>query len=65
MSTFTLACHITISALTEVEADTLEEALEIASSRDVAYDQSGSDVEDYWIVSDFDGEPHNITEQAK
>lgn len=62
MSTFRLSCHVTISAVTEVEAESLEEAIAIAASRGVEFDMAGNEVEESWLVSDFDGTPHNISE---
>lgn len=62
MKTFRLSAHVTVSAVTEVEAETLEEAIKRAGYRSVEFDQPGADIEDSWLVSDFDGEPHKITE---
>ena len=63
MATFTFSAAVTVSAYTEVEADTYEEALEIAKGREVAglcaYPFDADDSEAWHI--DVDGEPGEIT----
>jgi hypothetical protein len=61
--TFTLTCHVTVSAYTEVEAETLEDAIRIARSRPVDYDQAGNEASESWLVGEFDGEAFNIKDQ--
>jgi len=61
MATFELTCVVTVSAYTVVEADTLEDALEIAKDRDVVLGGfGGEDENEEWIIGDADGEPENI-----
>ena len=55
---------VTVSVYTEVEADTLEQAIEIAKQRDIEKYQ-WSDTEqssDAWVNEDYDGEVHSIDE---
>lgn len=63
MPKFTLTGTITISAYTEVEAETLEEAINEAKNRgnaqiikDGSYNPEGE-----WIVDELDGEVQNIS----
>jgi hypothetical protein len=64
MTKFKLNSEITISAYTEVEADTLEEAIEIAKERSTMEIPINSlaDVSEEWIVDEIDGMPVNIHE---
>lgn len=59
---FKLSAEVTVSAHTEVEADSLKEAIEIASERTIVIDPTGRsyDDEDQWVIDDADGEPLNI-----
>lgn len=61
---FQLSCQVTVSAYTVVEADTLEEAMEIAKDRTVGiarnYDSSGQ-AADEWVIEEGDGEPKEIS----
>lgn len=60
---YTLSAHITVSAYTVVEADSLEEAVAASKEREVDTDFGGGVRPDHntsWVVSAIDGEPHNI-----
>ena len=58
MPQFNLSAMITVSAYTTVEAETLEEAISIAKSREAVNGALGGHSEkDLWIVDDIDGEP--------
>ena len=65
---YTLNGVVTVSAYTKVEADTLEEAIEIAKDRAAEWHQHTpyeETVFEEWIVSEIDGEVmkiHNETE---
>lgn len=63
MKTFSLSCKVTVSAYTEVQANTLEEAIEIAGRRDVQIGgiASGNDPDESWIIEEADGAPDEIT----
>jgi len=61
MATYKIIGEVTVSAITEIEADSEEEALEIAASYDVSY-ASICDIsykEDFF-VTDIDGEVVNM-----
>lgn len=62
MPMFKLAAHVTVSAHTEVEADTLDEAMKIASDRDVLIGGigTGNYPDESWIIEDADGSPMNV-----
>lgn len=58
MPHFNLSAKITVSAYTLVEAETLEEAINIAKSREAVNGALGGHSEkDVWIVDEIDGEP--------
>ena len=59
---YTLGAYLTISTYTEVEADSLEEAIEIASGRDVCEIHTDGiyTKEELWMVDELDGVPQNI-----
>lgn len=63
MASFKFGCVVTVSAFTVVEADTLEEAEEIAKARDAAIGGNGSGIDEteYFIIEDCDGSPREIT----
>jgi proline dehydrogenase len=63
MKKYELTCKITISAYTEVYAETLEEAIKIASEKAVNdITPNGADIEENWITDEIDGEPYAIEE---
>ena len=64
MKKFALTAEITISLYTEVEAETLEEAIEIAEERDLmtVVGTGGETKYDTWMSDELDGMPENITE---
>jgi len=53
-----------VSALTVVEAGTLEEAIVIAEGRDVRFYELSNpkETDEAWIIDDPDGSPQNIHE---
>lgn len=58
MPQFNLSATVTVSAYTMVEAETLEEAINIAKSREAVNGALGGHSEkDVWIVDEIDGEP--------
>jgi hypothetical protein len=64
MMQFNLACTVTVSAYTSVEADSLEEAIDIARERDVElhFNGSGTSEDEVWCVEGADGCPTGICE---
>ena len=62
MPRFRLSAAITVSAFTTVEADTAEEAIEIAEARSAVIGgiNIGESRDDSWIVDEADGEPCDI-----
>ncbi len=62
---YNLTAQMTISIYTEVEADSLEEAIEIAKDRDYMsiVKNGGDSEEDFWMCDELDGYPKNITEE--
>lgn len=62
MSVFKLNCHVTVSAYTEVEAESLEDAMKIAAKREVSLGGPGSGAypDESWVIEDADGAPQNI-----
>lgn len=61
---FKLSGAVTVSAYTEVEADSLEEAIEIANDREAVlhFNGSGTYIEEQWLVDDIDGLVTDIQE---
>jgi hypothetical protein len=59
---FRFSAAVTVSAYTEVEADTQEEALEEAEGRDVVIGglHTGADPGETWVIEEADGIPQNI-----
>ena len=62
MAKFQLSAKVTVSAFTEVHADTLEDAIRIATSRHVALEGDGSLPGESWIIEEADGSAKDITE---
>ncbi len=65
MAKFSFVGSVTVSCYTDVEADTLEEALEIAEERADYIDKSSwrdLRVSDMWLVDDFDGTVQEISQ---
>ena len=62
MAKFNLSAAVTVSAFTVVEAETLEEAIEIAEGREVClhFNGSGTDPREVWCVEDADGDATDI-----
>jgi len=62
MPVFKLGCRVTVSAYTEVNAATLEDAIKDAAKRDVVIGgiHSGYSHSECWIIEDADGEPEGI-----
>ncbi len=63
MAKFNLSAVVTISVSTTVEADTLEEAIEIAGRRTIEVAQNSdmeTQMESVWISEEFDGEVQRI-----
>lgn len=61
---FKLGASVTLSAYTEVDADSLEEAIEEAKGREVVIGglHSGARAGESWIIEDADGEAVEIHE---
>ena len=59
---FKLSGIVSISIYTEVEAETLEEALIIVKNREIEKSDYRPEhqVKRVWVVDDYDGEPTNI-----
>lgn len=64
MKTYQLSASVTVSAYTEVEANSLEEAIKIAERRSVSIgdERSGVFADEVWTIDEADGEPQNIHE---
>ncbi len=64
---FKLTGQVTISTFTEVEADSLEEAIYNVKNRgmcDVHIDSCYSE-EDCWMIDELDGYPYNIKQETE
>ena len=61
---FEITGLVTISTFTNVEAETEEQALEIAKRRrgmmSIASNNADS-ADDVWMIEEIDGEPYNLT----
>lgn len=64
MKTFNLTATVTISVYTEVEAETLEEAIKIADERHLMsiVPNGGDTASDTWMADELDGMPVDIHE---
>lgn len=62
MKTWRLGANVTVSAYTDVEAETLEEAIDIAESRgvEIGGPTSGVDSFESWVVEEADGSAEGI-----
>lgn len=65
MKKFTIGAKVTISVYTHVEANSLEEAIEIANYRPtMSIVRDGSTDSSYeWIATEIDGEPFDLKEE--
>jgi len=65
MPKFKLSALVGVSAFTVVEAETLEEAIEEAESRDVRLQLGPGDRgrNESWIIDEADGMPMDISEE--
>jgi hypothetical protein len=61
---FKLSGTVTISVYTEVEADTLEQAVEIVKERDIeqSYWHQVDQSKEVWVNDEYDGEVQQIEE---
>lgn len=64
MAIFKLSAEVTVSAYTIVEAETLDEAIQIARNREAAIGllHTTNDPNEQWIIEEADGGPQNIHE---
>mgnify|MGYP003393970350 CR=1 FL=1 len=64
MKKFNLSAQVTISIYTEVEANTLKEAIEIAQERSIEHSRWKDEEQRkrVWCSDEFDGEPCEIHE---
>ena len=62
MPKFTLSAQITVSAFTQVEAATKDEALAVAAGRSAVLGGVGAgwDADDFWVIEDADGAPCDV-----
>ena len=67
MKKYCLNALVTISIYTEVEANSLEEAIEIAEQREIEACNndifSDNQIKRVWVADDYDGSPFNICEE--
>jgi len=62
MAVFKMTTKVTVSACTEVEADSVNEAFAIAARRSVELGGlGGEDMRYAWVIDEADGEPQDIT----
>ena len=66
MPIFNLSAAVTCSVYTDVEADTLEEAIQIALDRPVElrFNGSGTYPDDVWCLEEADGEVQEVRNNA-
>lgn len=64
MKTYKLSGVVTISIFTEVEANSLEEAIQIAENRGIEACRFGDKEQagEVWVSEEFDGMPDKIRE---
>lgn len=65
MKTFNLSAEVTISLYTQVEANSLEEAIEIAEGRSIEAGRWKDETQrkEVWVSDEYDGEAQNIHEE--
>ena len=65
MKEFLISAKVTISVYTKVEAETLEEAIEIANNRTpmAIIANGGDDEHENWMADEIDGEPFDLHEE--
>ena len=65
MKTFTISARVTVSTYTKVQADTLEEAIELAAERDfMEIPPNNYYTEDkFWMVDEIDGTAYDLHEE--
>ena len=65
MKTFKLTAKITISVYTDIEAETIEEAIRISNEKELmSIVNNGFDTpENAWMADELDGSPYNIREE--
>ena len=60
---FTLTAKVTISVYTKVEAETLEQAIELSKELDIQEaDYNGDNEKSSWVSDEYDGEVYDIEE---
>ena len=64
MKKYNLSGNVTISLYTTIEANSLEEAIEIAEDRDIEKYEWGIEKQknEVWVAEEYDGDPNNIQE---
>lgn len=60
MPLFKLSAVVAVSAVTEVEADSLEAAVKVAKEREAALAGGSVSVKEFWVISEADGGPQDI-----
>ena len=65
MKEFLISAKVTISVYTKVEAETIEQAIEMANDRTpMAIVPNGFDTErENWMLDEIDGEPFDLHEE--
>ena len=60
---FTLSAEVSVSIYTEVEAETLTDAINIAQERSIDSSRwnDKTQLREVWVSDEYDGEPQNIT----
>jgi hypothetical protein len=61
---FRLSAKVTVSAYTDVDADTLDAAIAEAEKRSVGVggERNGNPPDEEWVIDDGDGTPYEIKE---
>lgn len=60
MPKYRLSAHVTVSAYTTVDAETLEAAVKIAAGRPVQFGGGPYDQDEHWLIEEADGSPTDI-----